>query len=86
MLTSYILSFTKIEIINKSLKLIGGMSLEVYLLHGQFISLTRYVTDTYGLSKPLVGVVLVTFSFVVAYWIHLLNIKIMDALKSKLLK
>lgn len=86
MLTSYILSFTKIEIINKSLKLIGGMSLEVYLLHGQFISLTRYITDTYGLSKPLVGVVLVTFSFVVAYWIHLLNIRMMDTLKSKLLK
>ena len=85
-LISYILSFRKMDTINKFLRLIGGMSLEVYLLHGQFINLTRYLTDTYGLSKSLTGVVLITFSFVVAYWVHLLNIRMMDALKSKLLK
>lgn len=85
LIIAYILSFKQISCINKPLKLIGSMSLEVYLLHGQFIVLTRYITNTYNLSKPLIGVILVLFSFVVAYWIHLLNIKIMDTLKSKLL-
>lgn len=84
-ITSYLLSLKKMDNINKLLKLIGSMSLEVYLLHGQFINLTRYITNTYNLSKPLIGIVLVSLSFIVAYWVHLLNIKIMDQLKSKLL-
>jgi len=86
LITAYLLSYKKMGNINKLLRLIGSMSLEVYLLHGQFITLTRYISNTYGLSKPLIGIILVFFSFFVAYWIHLLNIKITDVLKNKLLK
>lgn len=85
LIITYILSFKQMNYINKLLRWIGSMSLEVYLLHVQFINLTRYITNTYNLSKPLIGIILVLFSFVVAYWVHLLNIKIMDALKNKLL-
>lgn len=50
--------------------MIGAMSLEVYLLHGQFIILARNVTNEYSLNKPLVGGALVILSFVVAYYVH----------------
>lgn len=86
LIITYILSFKQMNNVNRVLRLVGSMSIEIYLLHGQFISLTRYITNTYNLSKPLIGIILVLFSFVVAYWVHLLNIKIMDGLKSKLLK
>ena len=86
LIITYILSFKQMNNVNKVLRLVGSMSIEVYLLHGQFINLTRYITNTYNLSKPLIGIILVLFSFVVAYWTHLLNIKIMDGLKSRLLK
>lgn len=62
------------------LKMVGGMSIEVYLLHGQFITLTRYLTNEYGLSKPLLGLVLVSLSFVLSWLVHKLNVLIMDRL------
>lgn len=62
------------------LKMVGGMSIEVYLLHGQFISLTRYLTNEYGLSKPLLGLALVSLSFVFSWLVHRLNVRIMDRL------
>ena len=61
------------------------MSLEVYLLHGQFIELTRYLSDLYGYNKAILGVVLVTISFAVAYAMHLINIRMMGTLKRKML-
>lgn len=85
MLISYLMSFRKMDMINRFLRLVGSMSLEMYLLHDQFIILTRFITDTYGFGKSLIGAVLVLFSFVIAYWVHLLNIRMMDSLKNKFL-
>lgn len=62
--------------VNTLLRWVGGMSLEVYLIHGQFIALTRYITNEYALSKPLVGAVLVPLSFLVAWGLHLAMNKI----------
>lgn len=67
------------------LSLIGKMSMEVYLIHLLFISLARYITDTYNLSKPIFGSILVIFSFVLSYYAHKGNIIVMNALKRKLL-
>lgn len=64
----------------RPLKMVGGMSIEVYLLHGQFISLTRYLTNEYGLSKPLLGIVIVSLSFVLSWLVHKLNVRIMERL------
>lgn len=84
---SYFLSFNNIfNATNLLLKWIGSMSIEIYLIHGQFIDLTKYLTNTYHINKPLTGTILVSFSFGIAYLVHLLNIKIMDLLKSKLLR
>lgn len=67
------------------LSLIGKMSMEVYLLHLLFISLARYLTDTYNLSKPIFGGLLVIFSFILSYYVHKGNIIVMNVLKKKLL-
>ncbi len=53
---------------------VGAMSLEVYLLHSQFIAMARHITNEYGLSKPLVGGMLVILSFLVAWFVHKLNV------------
>ena len=55
------------------LKNVGIMSIEVYLLHSQFINLTRYWTNEYGWSKPLVGGVMVILCFIVSWYVHKLN-------------
>lgn len=82
MLGSLFLSF---KIFNPILRWVGAMSLEVYLLHGQFIELTRYLSDLYGYNKAILGAILVTISFAVAYAMHLINIRIMGTLKRKML-
>lgn len=64
------------------LKNIGVMSIEIYLLHGQFISLTRYLTNEYGWSKPLVGAIMIMLCFVMSWYIHKLNCWMMNKLKS----
>lgn len=71
--------------INHFLSIIGNMSIEVYLLHIPFIDLTRWLTNTYNLSKPLLGAILVITSFIVSYYVHLLNIRIMEWLKNTIL-
>lgn len=58
------------------------MSIEIYLLHGQFISLTRYWTNEYGWSKPLVGAVMIVSCFVMSWYVHKLNCWMMNKLKS----
>lgn len=65
-----LISYRSIEKVRQFLRMIGAMSLEVYLLHGQFIILARNVTNEYSLNKPLVGGALVILSFVVAYYVH----------------
>lgn len=77
----FTISFLKF--LNPIWNLFGSMSIEVYLLHGQFIILTRYVVDTYGLSKSLVGFVLVMLSFVLSYYLHIANKYVMELLSSK---
>lgn len=67
------------------LSLIGKMSMEVYLIHLLFISLARYLTDTYNLSKPIFGGILIIFSFVLSYYVHKGNTIVMNTLKKKLL-
>lgn len=62
-------------------KSVGVMSIELYLLHGQFIYLTRFLTNEYSLSKPLLGAVLVSFSFVASWQLHKLNVWMMDKMK-----
>lgn len=64
------------------LKNVGIMSIEIYLLHGQFISLTRYWTNEYGWSKPLVGAVMIVSCFVMSWYVHKLNCWMMNKLKS----
>lgn len=63
----------RMDLIRSFLAMIGSMSLEVYLLHGQFIVLARTITNEYSLSKPLVGGGLVIISFFVAWLLHYLN-------------
>lgn len=65
------------------LKDVGVMSIEVYLLHGQFIVLTRTLTNEYGWSKPLVGAILITACFILCWYVHKFNTWIMDMLKTK---
>lgn len=63
------------------LKNIGVMSIEVYLLHGQFILLTRCWTNEYGWSKPLVGIIMIVLCFVVSWYVHKVNCWMMNKLK-----
>ena len=60
------------------------MSIEVYLLHGQFIVLTRTLTNEYGWSKPLVGSILITACFILCWYVHKFNTWVMDMLKTKM--
>ena len=57
-----------------------------YLIHGQFILLTRYISDTYGLNKQIVGFIFISLSFLVAYMVHLLNLRMMAGLNNVFLK
>ena len=66
----------------KPLKTVGAMSIELYLIHSQFIQLTRYLTDSYGWSKPLIGAILVSFCFVFCWYVHKVNQWMTDRLKS----
>lgn len=67
---AYFISVKNIDKVRSFLRLIGTMSLEVYLLHGQFIVLARNITNEYSLNKPLIGGCLVIVSFLVAYAVH----------------
>lgn len=78
--------FYKLKTFNSILKWIGSMSLEIYLIHGQFILLTRYISDTYGLNKQIVGFIFISLSFLVAYMVHLLNLRMMAGLNNVFLK
>ena len=71
--------------LNNFFAFIGGISLEIYLIHSQFIELTRYITNEYHLSKPLIGFILISLSFIVAYYFSKLNVIIMNVLNKKLL-
>lgn len=64
------------------LRNVGVMSIELYLIHSQFIHLTRYLTDSYGWSKPLIGTVLVSFCFAFCWYVHKVNQWITDKLKN----
>lgn len=55
------------------LKHVGIMSIEIYLLHGQFISLTRFLTNEYGLSKPLLGTIMIIMCFIISWYMHKVN-------------
>lgn len=68
--------------IQKPLKIVGSMSIEIYLIHSQFIQLTRYLTDSYGWSKPFIGTILVSFCFVFCWYVHKINQWMTDKLKS----
>ncbi len=66
----------------KYLSIVGGMSIEVYLIHFQFIDLTRFITDDYNLNKPLIGLCLILLCFIVAYFVHEVNERMMKKLLS----
>ena len=86
MLQCYIFDRIWIRSLLQPLQIVGVMSIEVYLLHGEFISLTRYLTNEYGLSKPLLGIVLVSLSFVLYWLVHKINVWIMYRLNVIFLK
>lgn len=77
---AYLISVKSLSKVRAFLKLIGTMSLEIYLLHGQFIVLARNITNEYSLNKPLIGGCLVVVSFFVAYAVHKGNELISDKL------
>ena len=80
-LMAWIIGLDRMKHIRKLLSWIGAMSLEVYLLHGQFIALARGITDEYGLSKPLVGGAMVILSFFVAYAVHVANKRVISTIQ-----
>lgn len=63
------------------LKIFGGMSLEVYLLHSRFIELAEYVSTRFETNKYVWGGLFLLVSFFVAYWLHM----VMSRLSSKVL-
>lgn len=65
---------------------VGVMSIEFYLIHGQFIELTRFLSNEYGVNKSLLGFLLVGASFIVSHYLHIMNVKVMNILKFKCLK
>lgn len=83
LILAYFLSFKQLKFVDKSLSCIGQMSLEIYLLHTQFIQLTRYLTNEYLLSKSIVGSILVIMSFICAYYLHKINSKCMRMILNK---
>lgn len=44
----------------------------IFLMHGQFINLTRFLSNEYGMNKSLLGLLLVGASFIV-YILPMLN-------------
>lgn len=73
LIMAYFLSLKQLGLADKLLSCVGQMSMEVYLLHTQFIQLTRSLTNEYLLSKTVVGGILVIMSFVCAYYLHKVN-------------
>lgn len=53
------------------LSLVGSMSLEVYLLHSQFINFANFWPEALSAHKTLVYVFLVLLSFVAAWLLHI---------------
>lgn len=82
--SAFLLSLNGMGKIRKFLSLIGAMSLEVYLLHIQFIILARNITNEYSLNKPIIGGSLVVVSFFVSYYVHKCNLYVTDKLLHKL--
>ena len=80
-MAAWAVDFALMKRARKILAWVGAMSLEVYLLHGQFIVLARNITNEYGLSKPLTGGALVILSFFVAYGVHKVNVYVTGRLE-----
>lgn len=68
----------------KILKLIGAMSLDVYLLHNRFIDLAEYISARCGGGgKYALGLLLLFVSFFVAYGLHIVMGKLSSVLLVK---
>lgn len=63
-------------------KNVGIMSIEIYLLHGQFIALTRFITNEYGLSKPFLGTIMIIMCFIISWYMHKVNCWMMNKLNT----
>lgn len=80
----YILEKYSLKYMNMLFHFLGTISIEIYLLHGQFIELTSFITHTYDFNKIYIGGLLITLSFIMAYYTHKINNIIMGYLKFKL--
>ena len=83
-MAAWTVDFALMKRARKILAWVGAMSLEVYLLHGQFIVLARNISNEYGLSKPLTSGALVILSFFVAYGVHKVNVYVTGRLEKKI--
>ena len=61
---------------SRLLSFFGKMSLEIYLIHIPFVTLATYITNTYGLNKPITGGFLIILSFAISYFVSKLNGKV----------